>query len=188
MMKKIKVFSLLSLMFLLSGNIFADSLFLGGKQSRGVSNMYYYVDSSASGYTTLINDAIDNWVVTGWGWNPIYLAPVASNNGTALDFYLKYSDQLSYSILGQTTFYNSSEVQLNPATTDWFFAKIDLNGSSLPNISYNNRQGTISHEIGHGLGLAHQNSNTSSIMCSLASGRTVYTVDQTSHNAINTLY
>ena len=150
--------------------------------------MYYYVDSSASGYTTLINNAVNNWVVTGWGWNPIYLAPVASNNGTALDFYLKYSDQLGYSILGQTTYFNSYEVQLNPATTDWFFAKIDLNGSSLPNISYNNRQGTIAHEIGHGLGLAHQNSNTSSIMCSLSSGRTVYTVDQISHNAINTLY
>ena len=188
MMKKIKVFSLLSLMFLLSGNIFADSLFLGGKQSRGVSNMYYYVDSSASGYTTLINDAIDNWVVTGWGWNPIYLAPVASNNGTALDFYLKYSDQLSYSILGLTSYYNSSEIEVNCTTTDWFFAKIDLNGSSLPTISYNQRQGTISHEIGHGLGLAHQDSNTGSIMCSYSAGRTVYTVDQTSHNAINTLY
>lgn len=187
MMKKLKVFSLLSLMFLLSGSVFAESLFLGGKQSRGVSNMYYYVDSSASGYTTLINNAIDNWVVTGWGWNPIYLAPVASNNGTALDFYLRGSDQLGYSILGQTTFYNSSEVQVG-SNTDWFFAKIELNSSTLPNISYNNRQGTISHEIGHGLGLAHQNSNTSSIMCTLGSGRTVYTVDQISHNAINTLY
>ena len=187
MMKKIKIFTLLSLMFLLSGNIFAESLFLGGKQSRGVSNMYYYVDSSASGYTTLINDAIDNWVVTGWGWNPIYLAPVASNNGTALDFYLKGSDQLGYSILGQTTFYNSSEVQV-ASNTDWFFAKIELNSSTLPNISHNNRQGTISHEIGHGLGLAHQLSNTGSIMCTLGAGRTVYTVDQISHNAINTLY
>lgn len=188
MMKKIKIFSLASLMFLLSGSIFADSLFLGGKQSRGVSNMYYYVDSTASGYTTLINNAVDNWVVTGWGWNPIYLAPVASNNGTALDFYLKTGDQISSSVLAQTSFYNVYEVAVNCATTDWYFAKIDLNGSTLPNISYNQRQGTIAHEIGHGLGLGHQNSNTSSIMCEYSCGRTVYTVDQTSHNAINTLY
>lgn len=188
MMKKIKFLTLLSIMFLISGNVFADSLFLGGKQSRGVSNMYYYVDNSAAGYTTLINNAIDNWVVTGYGWNPIQLAPVASNNGTALDFYLKYEDELSYSILGQTSFYNSAEVQITPAISDWFFAKIDLNGSSLPSISYENRQGTIAHEIGHGLGLDHQYSNVYSIMCPLASGRRVYKVDQISHDAINQLY
>lgn len=188
MMKKIKFLTLLSIMFLISGNVFADSLFIGGKQSRGVSNMYYYVDNSAVGYTTLINNAIDNWVVTGYGWNPIQLAPVASNNGTALDFYLKYADELSRGVLAQTSFYNSAEIELDPETNDWFFATIDLNGTTLPSISYEQRQGTIAHEIGHGLGLAHQNSNPGSIMCSLASGRTMNRVDQISHNAINQLY
>lgn len=188
MLKKVKVLVLFSLIFALSGNVFASSLFLGGKLSRGVTNIYYYVDSSANGYTTLINNAIDNWIVTGYGWNPIEMAPVASNNGTAIDFYLVSGDDLASGILAQTSFYNSSEVQLDPSSSDWFFAKIEINSSTIGTCSDTIKQGTMAHEIGHSLGLAHQNSNRYSIMCQLGSGRLVNVVDETSHNAINELY
>ncbi|MBQ8379590.1 MAG: hypothetical protein IJX34_02120, partial [Clostridia bacterium] len=57
------------------------------KYSRGVSNCCYYVDSTASSYTNSINAAADNWVDTGYGWNPIYMTPVGSNYGTHMDFY-----------------------------------------------------------------------------------------------------
>lgn len=58
------------------------------KFDRGVSNAYYYVDGTATSYTSRINAAVDNWVDTGWGWNPIYLYPVASNYATHIDFYV----------------------------------------------------------------------------------------------------
>ena len=39
------------------------------KFTRGVSNCCYYVDSTASSYTSNVNSAANNWVDTGYGWN-----------------------------------------------------------------------------------------------------------------------
>lgn len=187
-MKKKIIFSVLAMImiFSLSKSIFADNLYIGGKLSRGVGNMYYYVDSTASGYTSLINNAVDNWVDTGYGWNPIYMAPVASNYATDMDFYAVYS--LDYGVIAQTSMYDINEVQVTPSTTNWFFAKIELATSVINNYGNNDKQGTIAHEMGHGFGLNHQNNNTSSIMCQKGAGRIVYLVDYTSHNCINYLY
>ena len=100
MNKKKKIFALILTLFMVMGlgeNVFAyteDPLFIGGKLERGVSNMYYYVDSTAEGYTYLINNAVDNWVDTGYGWNPIYMSPVASNYATDVDFYAYFNDDI----------------------------------------------------------------------------------------------
>ncbi|MBO5477937.1 MAG: hypothetical protein J6A15_09330 [Clostridia bacterium] len=167
---------------------YASSLFIGGKLERGVSNMNYYVDSSANGYTSLINAAVNNWVDTGYGWNPIYMNPVSSNYATDVDFYARYGDEISEGILARTSCYNINEASVNPSTSNWFFAKIEINVPTISNYSSYVQQGTIAHELGHAFGLDHQNNNVNSIMCQVGNGRVVQTVDQTSHNAINTLY
>lgn len=155
---------------------------------EGVGNICYYIDSSASSYTSIINSAINNWVDTGYGWNPIYVTPVSSNYATDIDFYLRYGDDMSADILGRTTYYNINEGIVNQYNTNWFFAKIELNASSLGGYSNDIKQGTTAHELGHAFGLDHQDYNRYSIMCQLGCGRLVNTVDQTSHNAINALY
>lgn len=164
----------------------ADTLFLGAKLQRGVSNMYYYVASSAYGYTTQINNAVNNWIDTGYGWNPIYMYPVSSNYATDIDFYAVY--ELGTGLLGRTAMYDINEYEVNCETTNWFFARIYLSTSLLDSYISSQKQGTIAHEIGHAFGLAHQNNNTHSIMCQKGHHRAVYLVDSTSHNAINTLY
>lgn len=187
--KRILVLVLLNCIVLGAGNnLFASSLFLGGKLERGVGEMYYYVDSSAAGYTTLINNAVNNWIDTGYGWNPIYMYPVASNYATDVDFYARYGDEISSNVLAQTSFYDIYEGPVSPYTSNWFFAKVEINAPTINKYSSTAQQGTIAHEIGHAFGLNHQNDNVNSIMCQTGYGRVAQTVDQVSHNAINTLY
>lgn len=49
-------------------------------------------------------------------------------------------------------------------------------------------RGTIIHEIGHAMGLNHQNNNVYSIMCQLGAGRIRHTVNYIDNYHINQLY
>lgn len=164
------------------------------KLSGGVDNMYYYVNSSISSYTTDINNAVYNWVHTGVGDNPIYLYPVSSNVGTSLDFYLKGTSGScsSSGTLAYTSFYTNSSGNVNPDSSNWDWAEMNFcnswksntyNGFSVSN----SRQGTIAHEMGHAMGLAH-NTSSSSIMTQVGKGRAVYKVDKNSNDDIVNKY
>ncbi|MBO5476619.1 MAG: matrixin family metalloprotease [Clostridia bacterium] len=160
------------------------------KFSRGVSNCCYYVDSSASSYTSQINSAADNWVDTGYGWNPIYMTPVASNYGTHIDFYGKTSSTESYlnnNALGFTSFWNGDGTLVAPfgsyPTYNYYYSEIVLNLDLSD--SYDIR--TAKHEMGHAFGLAHTE-NSYSIMCPNITDTYVTTVQQCDHDAINYLY
>ena len=124
-------------------NVNAASLYGNYRFSRGVGNMYYYVDSSASSYTSYINSAIDNWVDTGYGWNPIYLYPVASSYATAMDFYLltdsqaiaRYGSTRYKTTLADTTYYLTNSAQIDMNSQNWFYTEIRLNSYSLNTVA-----------------------------------------------------
>ena len=85
-----KFFIFLTIIFCtLSSSVFAmtPTYANDAKFTRGVGNCCYYVDSSASGYTSAISSAAYNWENTGYGWNPIYMTAVSSNYATHMDFY-----------------------------------------------------------------------------------------------------
>lgn len=160
------------------------------KYSRGVSNCCYYVDSSAGSYTNQINAAADNWVDTGYGWNPIYMTPVGSNYGTHMDFYGRTMAQDSYlnsNILGYTTFWNGDST-LTPTwggypTYNYYYSEIVFNLSTSNSYDYR----TAKHEMGHAFGLGH-NESSYSIMCPVLTDTYVTTVQKCDHDAINYLY
>lgn len=163
------------------------------KYTRGVSKVCYYVDSTASGYTSLINSAINNWVDTGYGWNPIYVTPVSSNYATHMDFYAEEdinSKVLDRMMLGHTSYWNTdgtavAEFENEKPNYNYFYTESRMNTSR----SDSKTKYAVSHEIGHAFGLDHHSLKIS-IMYPFSNGNnaTITTVQKEDHDAINYLY
>lgn len=159
------------------------------KFNRGVSKVCYYVDNSISGYTNYINDALYNWVDTGYGWNPIYVTPVSSNYATHMDFYgvHEYNDSIiGYGVLGYVSYFDINSNRIadppNEPNRDYFYTEIKFNLDDIykPNIVFR-------HEIGHAFGLRHSDSPYS-IMYYNVGDMQVTTVQKDDHDTINYLY
>jgi len=177
--------------------LFSETLFAmtptfpnNAKFTRGVGNTCYYIGSGASGYTSLINTAMYNWEVTGYGWNPIYQTGVSSNYGTHIDFYGKTPSTDSYltsTIQGYASFWNNNGTLVTTKTQvptyNYFYSEIILNTSNSTSYS----RYVLTHEIGHAFGLSH-NSSSYSIMCPNATVCNVTTVQNVDHQTINYLY
>lgn len=199
MLKKISVYFFISLIiFSFSTNVFAFNTFpnnpklIGGVGNYGANNRYYYITPSASGLTSLISNAVSSWVYTTTRLGittPISISRTYTQSSSVFDvYYVPFSnDTLT---LGLTDFYSNSTM-INPPDgappTNWGWSKIRLNSNSLYKISTNNQQGTIAHEFGHGMGLAHV-SYQFSIMCQYYNNRFVYLPGSDDLYGINFLY
>ncbi len=158
--------------------------------SRGVSNCCYYIDWTASSYQNQIVSASNNWVDTGYGWNPIYMTAVSSNYATHMDFYGRNTGSDSYlndTTLGYTSFWNTdgtltSQKGQTP-TYNYFYTEIVFNTGLSDSYDYR----TAKHEMGHAFGLMHMQSSYS-IMCPTIIDMKVSTVQQCDHDSINYLY
>lgn len=203
-----KLFGVVLAMFILIGanipvyayNTFGYTL-NGGVGNYGYSTRNYWIDSSASGYTTLIDDAVSSWVHTTSRLGittPISLSRTTTKSSSYFDVYLLAMPGSSNTVAG-TYFYVKNVGCINPnlegPNQNWSWTEIHLNSNSFPTLSVSNsltgdqnRQGTIAHEFGHAMGLAHSNNNTSVIMCQLGSGRKVYLPMEDDANGINSIY
>lgn len=156
--------------------------------------MKYYIengDLNVFQQNKHITSAVNNWEHTGHGYNPLYFTRKSNNKGTAIDFYQKHQSFFgSSSVLGLTRYYiGSSSKPIYPNEQNWLYAEIYLSLDTLaPNPYYIKIQGTIAHEIGHALGLAHYNENIWSIMCQTRYGREAQTVQKCDSDAINHKY
>jgi hypothetical protein len=184
---------MISICFIPVTNAYAATPLLGKKYQNGVGNITAWLNyNSGVGYWQIyITSSANNWMYTGWS-NPIYITFVSSNYGSNLDF---HSNGKSYfggstNTLAVTKFFNSSGVEINPASSNWFYAEVHINDDAYKRSDFTNSQahGTTRHEIGHALGLAHYNSNPNSIMCQTSSGRVVQSVQKIDNDAINILY
>jgi len=190
-MKKIYIFlTVLALLF--SGVAFARTPTYpnDAKFTRGVSNTCYYVDGTASAYTDQINSAANNWEVTGYGWNPIYMTAVSSNYATHMDFYSATPSTDAYlnsTVAAYTSFWNTNSTlvteKTNVPTYNYFYTEIMFNSSDSSSYDYR----IAKHEMGHAFGLSHY-ANSYSIMHPGLAGMYVSTVQQTDHDTINYLY
>lgn len=162
---------------------------LGGYLSRGVDAMCYYVDSSASSYTSYINTGISRW--TNNSHSPsdyINMTAVSSNYATDVDYYgLDEDDLYSSGSLAETYYFNSSGIEASDSRP-YYFSEIAINKQLFPTCTSYQKIGTMAHELGHSMGLDENNSNTSSIMCQLSSGRTVNTVNSEDYATVVYIY
>lgn len=159
----------------------------------GVSKVNYYISSSAKGYESLIDKAANKWVVTGHGYNPIYMYKTTNSNASHMDIYGGEKNSFLQSIgANAVTFFwdlrNGQHVSVDPVYSFWDYGVIYLNTIMLPKYTANVRQGVIGHEMGHVFGLDEHNHDPNSIMCQMGSGRAVYTPGKVDHNGINNIY
>lgn len=123
-----------------------------GKLINGPRNMLYTVNGGATAYTYNINIGVKNWMYTGYD-NPIYMTPVSSNYGSTIDFY-NYKDASKN--VAYTQVYNSQNQPID-YKYDYLWAKIQFNDKYKTDQSINHNA-TSAHEIGHVLGLPHNDS------------------------------
>lgn len=159
--------------------------------SGGIGDVDYYVTNTAlaTGYSGLIDNAANSWVVTGYGWNPIYMYKTSDSSISNMDIYataagLDGSNAWTYLY----NIYGSTHVRVNGATTDWLYGEITLNVSYLNGYSNDTRQGVIAHEMGHVFGLAEHNHDPYSVMCQMGAGRAVTRPGKVDHDGINDIY
>ena len=172
----------------------------GGKLAGGINSVTYFQESNLlldSRYGSEINKAFNNWKTNS---NPMNGYGKAQNNLTSkIDFYLKSN---SFSLLDSNTLAitqmysaktagNATDGVGTPLTNlsqNWAFAKIFINDNTMGSLSSSQKQGTITHEIGHAFGLAHNNSNPNSIMCQTGAGRSTQVVQEVDNVSLRYLY
>lgn len=161
---------------------------IGGYLSRGVGSICYYVDSSASSYTSYINTGINRWTNSGYSPTLIHMTAVSSNYATDVDYYAQNASEfIVSSVISETTYFTSSGVNVS-GRSSYYYAEIRINRDEISYCSSYEKIGTMAHELGHAFGLDENNSNTSSIMCQLSSGRTVNTVSSEDYATVVSIY
>lgn len=175
-----------------------DYILNGGVGNYGYTNRYYWIDSDfSSTYTTYIKNAVSQWVNTTTAvgvTTPISIVYSSDKDVTVFDVYSTY---LGATTFGKTEFYKRDvPVELNsngalPKNYGYTFIHINptaLNASrwGVENVQ---KQATIAHEFGHAMGLSHNNTDETSIMCQYQMGfRTAVRASAEDLRAINHLY
>lgn len=162
MRKLLVLFLSVLLIFIMATNVFAYNTFNQHKLIYGVGNygyntQYYWIDSSASEYTTTINTAMNEWKYTSGYWGittPIWYNSTTVKSNSRMEIYQVPTVNQWW---GKTEWYWGSS-QVDPSNSNWVWGKVLLDGEfgNLSGTSENNRRkAVIAHEMGHVMGLAH---------------------------------
>ncbi len=173
-----------------------DYKMFNGVGQYGNHRRYYWVHAGSvtSTYKGYVDNAVSQWVNTTSAigvTTSISIRETTTKSSANFEFYDYYID---IGVGGKTEFYvNQRELFRNGAgtlTEHFGWSKMTFSSYELTRlgISAAQKQATIAHELGRGMGLTHQLTRPKSIMCQYASGRTATRADATDCKAINHLY
>ncbi|TCS96765.1 matrixin family metalloprotease [Hazenella coriacea] len=153
-------------------NTFNQHKLKGGVGAYGKDTQYYYIDSTAGSQEERINWSFNSCHTTSrlGITTPISFRRQAGLSSPVIDIY-QYND-LPSNYLAYTEMKLIGSGTIDPYKQNWDYGRIVLNTPGYSTLSDFNRRGTIGHEIGHAMGLAHTTASTF-IMTQLGSGRTV---------------
>lgn len=169
------------------------------RMTGGISNVYIYIDDKGSPRATywqnLIKSAVNNWMYTGVGANKFYCKGYVSSgtSGSKIDFYARSAEffgSATADTLAWTTFWDYDINQVNQYGSDWYSALIDINDTELRKDEYSNDDAifVFIHEMGHAMGLAHNEGDPYSVMYPSLHGCKVRRVQKTDNDTLNRLY
>jgi len=152
----------------------------GGVGNWGYNPRLYWIDSNADTISNSISTAYSSWINTSNILStPISWRSTTTKSQATVELHT-YNDSNSY-VNGYTEFFRYS-TQVSPFSENWGWCNIYYNTGNTGGLA------TIAHEIGHTMGLDENNTNTSSIMCQAAFGRTVFAPGYDDLSGINAKY
>ena len=204
--KRILLSSSLALLFI-STNVttsfasyYDGGLYVLNGRLTGNNTVNYYIDSTASSYSTFISNGVNAWYyprINGTGsyctpYNNIYFSNTSWTD-SEMDFQAKSLPYADY--IAVTRFYsyendaNGNDVQVDPDKNNYDFCVVTYNTvifndlDSTGNIS---KQATTSHEIGHVLGF--DENNKSGTVMAQSNYRTVPAPAKPDNDSLNKRY
>lgn len=165
-----------------------DAKLINGVGSYGEHVRYYWIDSSASSLTDIISQVRYEWVNTSnILTTSILIRQISNQSSSVFDIYQNQMYPHAYCVLGESFFYNTSNQDIGVPTYNYKWTKIILNTSNFNELSASEKRGTIAHEFGHCMGLAHS-FDPDRIMTQLGNERTATRANYTDLATINHLY
>jgi len=147
------------------------NLFGSGKLAGGIYNRTYYIGCSSYKYINAFNAAIEDW---NWALNPndngsgvdFYFRRVNSSAGTTICFWGETRPNESWA--GETRLLDANgKNMVNNGTfrySNWVHASISFNTACVPENNASKMRSIAGHEIGHAIGLAHNQSDNGVLM------------------------
>ncbi len=165
-----------------------DAKLINGVGSYGDHVRYYWIDSSASSLTDQISQVRYEWVNTSDTLTTsILIRQITNQSSSVFDIYKKQMYPHDFYVVGESFFFDTANQDMGVPTSNYKWTKIILNTSNFNELSDSNKKGTIAHEFGHCMGLAHSTDHRR-IMTQLANGRTATKAHYTDLATINHLY
>ena len=165
-----------------------DAKLINGVGSYGDHIRYFWIDSTAASLTDIISEVRYEWVNTSdILTTSILIRKIANQRSSVFDIYQQQIYPHSLEILGQSFFFNESNQDMGVPTKDYKWTQIILNTSNFNSLTSSQKKGTIAHEFGHCMGLAHS-TNPNRIMSQLGSGRVATRANYTDLATINHIY
>lgn len=166
-----------------------------GQLEYGVSRVNYYITDSilnhsmGSTLVTLIDNAANSWVYTGYGYNPLYMYRTYDLYSSNLDIFGSTQIIESYNRVNMSYWRGTSAnpTWVDPTTTNWEYAEmtlfVDMHSGDQTKL-----QRSIAHGIGHALGLDDNYNNPDSVMCDFYHVCNVYKPGKADHDGLNAIY
>lgn len=170
--------------------VFNHHVLNGGVGNYGNARRYYWINnaSAMAQYSSEINLGMENWIYTTN--NPPYYTTSISfrETGTKSSSTIEFWSDLPASANAygytQPMLYQNT---VDPLSQNWGWVKISFYLPYYGSLSYENRIGTASHEIGHAMGLSHCN-DLDRIMAIHIEGRRAWQPQKPDLQTVNHLY
>ncbi len=132
----------------------------GHKMTWNIENIWYFIDSAASSYESVVADAANNWVHTGYGYNKLYPYTKTTNiTLSATDVFKLAEGENALGVTWHFKRVNGKAIGVNgqngAPTENWLYCHVDLNIPELNKLGNRAKKITTLHEMGHCFGLAH---------------------------------